>query len=150
MVVWWNQEPTRQRAESLQTTNCEDHVAGKGFTSMSRYNLAHKFIPMPQAMKIPDAKSRSGQRMEKAIPAWTLDKFKSKKEVVLEAPTQIDMCHLKKFGVGTKITEVQRLLRGDTVKEDSGAYAVFTELGSSASQMTAAKKNGCHCKITEL
>ena len=31
------------------------------------------------------------------------------------------------------------MLRGDTVKDDSGASAVFTEQGSSASQMTAAK-----------
>ena len=31
------------------------------------------------------------------------------------------------------------MLRGDVVKDDSGAYAVFTEQGSSASQMTAAK-----------
>ena len=29
--------------------------------------------------------------------------------------------------------------RGDIVKDDSGSYAVFTEQGSSASQMTAAK-----------
>ena len=31
------------------------------------------------------------------------------------------------------------VLRGDIVKDNSGAYAVFTEQGSSASQMTAAK-----------
>ena len=31
------------------------------------------------------------------------------------------------------------MLRGDIVKDDSGAYAAFTEHGSSASQMTAAK-----------
>ena len=31
------------------------------------------------------------------------------------------------------------MFRGDIVKDDSGAYAVFTEQGSSASQMTAAK-----------
>ena len=31
------------------------------------------------------------------------------------------------------------VLRGDIVKDDSGSYAVFTEKGSSASQMTAAK-----------
>ena len=31
------------------------------------------------------------------------------------------------------------VLRGDVVKDDSGSYAVFTEQGSSASQMTAAK-----------
>ena len=30
------------------------------------------------------------------------------------------------------------VLRGDVVKDDSGSYAVFTEQGSSASQMTAA------------
>ena len=33
----------------------------------------------------------------------------------------------------------QVVLRGDIVKDDSGSYAVFTEQGSSASQMTAAK-----------
>ena len=31
------------------------------------------------------------------------------------------------------------VLRGHIVKDDSGSYAVFTEQGSSASQMTAAK-----------
>ena len=31
------------------------------------------------------------------------------------------------------------VLRGDIIKDDSGSYAVFTEQGSSASQMTAAK-----------
>ena len=31
------------------------------------------------------------------------------------------------------------MLRGDIVKDDSGSYAVFTEQGSSASQITAAK-----------
>ena len=39
----------------------------------------------------------------------------------------------------TKNTKVGVVLRGDTVKDDSGSYAVFTEQGSSASQMTAAK-----------
>ena len=53
-------ESTRQRAESLQSKNHEDHTVGKGFTSMTHYNLVHKFIPMPQAMKIPYAKGSSG------------------------------------------------------------------------------------------
>ena len=34
-----------------------DRIAGKGFISVIYYNLVHKFIPMPQAMKIPDAKA---------------------------------------------------------------------------------------------
>ena len=37
----------------------------------------------------------------------------------------------------TKNTKV--VLRCDIVKDDSGSYAVFTEQGSSASRMTAAK-----------
>ena len=43
----------------------------------------------------------------------------------------LDICHPKNEG--------RVVLRGDTVKDDSGAYAAFTEQGSSASQMTAAK-----------
>ena len=31
------------------------------------------------------------------------------------------------------------MVRGDIVRDDSGSYAVFTEQGASASQMTAAK-----------
>ena len=41
----------------LSLKNHEDHIAGKGFTSMSHYNLVHKFILMPQVMKILDAKA---------------------------------------------------------------------------------------------
>ena len=40
----------------------EDHIAGKGDKSLQPYNLVHKFIPMPQAMKIPN-KSSGGQGM---------------------------------------------------------------------------------------
>ena len=35
----------------------EDHIAGKGDNSLKHYNMVHKFIPMPQAMKIPAAKA---------------------------------------------------------------------------------------------
>ena len=34
-----------------------DHIAGKGDKSVQHYNLVHKFIPMPQAMKIPVGKA---------------------------------------------------------------------------------------------
>ena len=54
---------TRQRLESTLPKDHENHIAEKGFNSTSHKHLVHKFIPMPQAMKIPDAESRSGQRM---------------------------------------------------------------------------------------
>ena len=56
-------ESTRKRLESSLP---KDHIAGKGYNSMSHCNWVHKFIPMPQAMRIPDAKSSSGQGMEEA------------------------------------------------------------------------------------
>ena len=42
------------------------------------------------------------------------------------------------------------VLRGDIVKDNSGFYAVFTEQGSSASQITAAKSHGYHFQTTRL
>ena len=45
--------------------NHEGHLAVKGMNSLSRYNLVHKFIPMPQAMKIPVGEGSSGQRKGK-------------------------------------------------------------------------------------
>ena len=48
-----------------------------------------KFIPMPQAMKIPAAKvamDKEWEKMEK-ISAWNLTKVRSKKEVIDEAKT---------------------------------------------------------------
>ena len=130
----------------------EDHIAGKGENSLQHYNLVHKFIPMPQAMKNSRSKGSSGQGMGKMekIPAWNLTKVRSKKEVIDEARTSgatvhfaslMDICHLKNAELETKHQKYKGrvVLRGDIFKDDSGSYAVFTEQGSSASQMTAAK-----------
>ena len=53
----------------------------------------------------------------------------------------MDICHLKNAKLEAKHQNYKGrvVLRGDIVKDDSGSYAVFTEQGSSASQMTAAK-----------
>ena len=88
-------ESTRMRMEESLPKYHEDHVAGKGSKSLQHYKLIHKFILMPQAMKIPARK------------------------------------HQKYKGRG--------VIRGDIAQDDSGSYAVFTEQGPSASQMTAAK-----------
>ena len=42
--------------ESLPTHH-EEYIAGRGDNSFHDYYLVHKFIPMPQAMKIPAAKA---------------------------------------------------------------------------------------------
>ena len=48
---------TRKRLEGTPHEDHEDHVAGKVINSLNHHNLVHKFIPVPQAMKIPDAKA---------------------------------------------------------------------------------------------
>ena len=130
----------------------EDHIAGKGENSLQHYNLVHKFIPLPQAIKIPAAKAAVDKEWEKLEKnsAWNLTKVKSKKQVIDEARTAgatvhfaslMDMCNLKNAELEAKHQKYKGrvVLRGDFVKDDSGSHAVFTEQGSSASQMTAAK-----------
>ena len=76
--------------------------------------------------------------------------MKSKNDVILEAQRDkkkvnfaslMDICHLNNAELEQKHQKSKGrvVARGDIVKDDSGAYAVFTEQGSSASQVTAAK-----------
>ena len=82
-------ESTRLRMGNSVPNYHEDHIAGKGDNSLQHYNLVHKFIPMPQAMKFPAAKSSGGQGMGNIgkISAWNLTKVRSKSEVIDEART---------------------------------------------------------------
>ena len=56
-------ESTRPRLEGVGHKPHQDHITAKGTNSITHYSLVHKFIPMPQATKIPDAKNSSGERM---------------------------------------------------------------------------------------
>ena len=103
-------------------------------------------------MKIPSAKAavdKEWAKLEKISP-WNLTKVKSKKQVIDEARTAgatvhfaslMDLCHLKNSELEPQFQRYRGrvVLRGDTVEDDSGANAVFSEQGSSASQMTGAK-----------
>ena len=107
---------------------------------------------MPQAMKIPTAKAAVDKEWEKwrKFSAWNLTKVRSEKEVIDEARTKgakahfaslMDICHLKNAELEAKHQKYKGriVLQRDIGKDDSGSYAVFTEQGSSASLMTAAK-----------
>ena len=110
-------------------------------------------------MKIPAAKVAVDKELEKLekISARNLTKVRSKKEVIDEArmsgatvhfASLMDICHLKNAELEAKHQKYKGrlVLRGDIVKDDSGSYAVFTEQGSSASQMTAAKIMGLEAR----
>ena len=113
-------ESTRRRMGESLPNHHEDHIAGKGNNSLQHYNLVHKFIPMPQAMKIPAARAAVDKEWDKLekISAWNLTKVRSKKEVIDEArtngakvhfPSLMDICHLKMLNwrQSTKNTKVE-------------------------------------------
>ena len=91
-----------------------------GQNSGSHYNLVHKFIPMPQAMKIPDAKAAVDKEWKKleTIPAWHMEKVnRQKEEVILEAnrdknkvhfATMMDIFHLKNAELEPKLQASSR------------------------------------------
>ena len=82
-------ESMRVRLEGVPYRYHEDHIAAKGINSLSQYNLVHKFIPMPRALKkIPGCKGCSGKRMGKfeQILGMAADgSQKNKSEVIAEA-----------------------------------------------------------------
>ena len=82
-------ESMRMRMGNSIPHHHEDHIAGKGENSLQHYNLVHKFIPVPQAMKIPAAKAAVDKEWEKLekISAWNLMQVRSKKEMIDEART---------------------------------------------------------------
>ena len=112
-------ESTRMRMEETLPKDHEDHIAGKGDNSLQHYNMEHKIIPMPQAMKIPAAKAAVDKEWEKLakIPAWDKTKVKNKSDVIDEARTKgatvhfsslMDICHLKNAESEAKAPKIQR------------------------------------------
>ena len=113
-------ESTRMRMGNSIPHYHQDHIAGKGENSLQHYNLVHKLIPLPQALKIPAAKAavdKEGRKLEN-ISAWILTKVRSKKEVIDEARASgatvhfaslMDICHLKMLNwrQSTKNTKVE-------------------------------------------
>ena len=86
---------------------------------MGHFHLMHKLFPMPQPLKIPDAKATVDKEWDKlkTIPAWQESKVKSKQEVIDEArreakkvhfATLMDLCHLKTAELEKQNQKTQR------------------------------------------
>ena len=93
--------------------------------------MVHKFILMPEAMKIPAAKEAVDKELEKLekMSAWTLTKVRHKSEVIVEARSKgvkvhfaslMDICHLKNAELEKKHQKYKGrvVLRSDLVKGD--------------------------------
>ena len=68
-------ESTRKRIPETQNKDHEDHIAEKGFNSVSHYDLV-----MPQAMKTPDAKATVDKELDKLtnLQTWQESNVKGK------------------------------------------------------------------------
>ena len=108
--------------ESSLLTKHKDQIARKSFASMTHYNWVRKFIPVPQVMRVPDGKAAVDKEWKKleTIPAWKLEKVKTKKEVILEAQRDktkvhfaalMDICHIKNAELEPKLQKIQRQSR---------------------------------------
>ena len=81
-------ESTRMRMGNSMPHYHQDHIAGKGENSLQHKNLVHKFIPMPQAIKIPAAKAavdKEWEKLEKILGVELDESQESKKKVIDEA-----------------------------------------------------------------
>ena len=129
-------ESLRIRSNGVPHRYHEDDIDANGISSLSHYNLAHKFIPMPEALKIPDAKAAVDKKWEtlETIPAWQLAKVRNNKEVIEEGRKKgrkvhfaslMDLCNLKNSELDPQYQKYKSrvVLRGDIVEDDSGSYA---------------------------
>ena len=81
-VSWGLVNPLDNFLEPSLPKDHEDHVAGKGNNTMAHYNELHKFVLMPQATKLRMRRQQWTRNGRSLVPAWRLDRVKSKKEVL--------------------------------------------------------------------
>ena len=121
-------ESKRLRMGESLPNHHEDHIAGKGDNSLQHYNLVHKFIPMPQAMKIPAAKAQQWTRNGKIGENFGVELDKSQKQergdrwtsgAKVHFASLMDTCHLKNAELEAKHQKYKGrvVLRGDIVKK---------------------------------
>ena len=72
-------ESMRIRLEEKPQRYHEYHIAAIGINSRCRYYLVHKFVPMPQALKIPDAKAAE-ENMGKTLENTSMAADKGQKQ----------------------------------------------------------------------
>ena len=136
-------ESTRQRTESLLSKTHEDRIVGKGFTSMTHHNFGAKVYPNATSDEDSGCNGLRGQGMEKARDNSSMGLGKSQEQKggysgsakrQNESPLCFSDGHMspqKNAGLEPKLQKYKGrvVLRGDIVKNDSGAFAVFTEQG---------------------
>ena len=125
-------ESTRKCFGKIQPKDHEDCLVGKGFNSLSHYDLVHKFFLMLHAMKIPDVK-------------LVLTKSGKSSKICWHGKRRKSGAKKKSFKRHTK-SEGQFILPRD----NSGSCAVFYGAGFVSVQNDGRSSYGCECKATKM
>ena len=111
--------------------------------------LVHTPVPIGKAMKIPAARKAVHKEWESLMDqAWDLSTVRPRQQVIAQTKHKevhfavvMALCHQKHSE--RRDLEAQYkgrvVLRGDKVKDETGEFAVFSEMGTSASQLSATK-----------
>ena len=153
-------ESTRKRWEGTLHKDHKDHVAGKEIISLNHYNLVHEFIPMPQAMKVLEAKAavdKEWEKLEKKSMA-TDESQKQKKKWSMKQGEKAKQCvsdgylSSQEFGVGTKTSKIPRSSRAPRWKSERWFRLLRSIYRARFVRVTddSCKSNGCRSKATRM
>ncbi|WP_288992749.1 DNA (cytosine-5-)-methyltransferase, partial [uncultured Marinobacter sp.] len=132
-----------------------DHIKREqriGDISEELMAMIHKAIPIDQAYKIKeasDAVEAEWVKLEK-IKSWDVDLVQDRRDVVKRSKDKSitvhfgslrPLCHQKNSEQSVEFRSYKGrvIFRGDIVRDEDGAYAVFTEQGTSASHSASTK-----------
>ena len=154
---YWHLFATTKSSVSAGGNSSRGHVekvAPRGYTSEEWFACVHTPISVPKAMQIPDglkAMKKEWDKLEvKDNPAWDVTQVRPRADVIRDAKIKkkpvhfgslMELCHIKNSQMDKQYWSYKGriVFRGDIVKNEDGAFAVFTEQGASASNMAAAK-----------
>ena len=130
----------------------QPQIAEAGFVSDEWFAMVHTPVPISKALKMPKAKEAVDAEWKKLWnkKAWLVETVQPRAKVIERAMKQgksvhfgelMDLCHEKhsELPIHMRSYKGRVVFRGDQVRDESGYYAVFSEQGTSASHLAAAK-----------
>ena len=145
-------EPESEDEKPSVTREHQDHFACPGTVTPEYFALIHTPLSIGDAMRIPDAKKALMAEWDKlkAKRAWLPDTVCEREAVIGRARKEnktmhfgelMELCHEKHSELPPEQRKYKGriVFRGDKVKDETGFYAVFSEQGTSASHLAAAK-----------
>ena len=116
------------------------------FNSLSQYNLVHRFIPMPQAKKILDAKAAVDKVWEKLekLPAWQMTKKTANEEVMKAVQRELKTIHF------ATLMDIRHLKNAQPVCTILALMQYLHRAGFVCITNDCRKNDGCHDKATKM